>query len=343
MSKLCYCCRTKLIHKKSASREQLENGRVASEEHILPNFLGGRLSSYELLCRKCNNDFGMRLDGALSNELIISKVILIPIKRGKQFDRMITGKTKEGVEFLVNKDGESIFARPQVITDDDGNIDSVVAFDYEQAITILKEYKQRHPECNIDSFLQKAKFETIQPGNISTIFFDDHTIGSDNFFKGVTKIAINFALYHGVNMDLVVDTIRFISKGGIDNIYSTFYYPINLESIHNWKKDELSHVIYLRGDKDYNILYCYIELFNYANVVVILNHNYNEENFQISYAWDVVNSTELVKNINLKLIYPEYWFNKNIGHCEMSFQRGFEKVIDTINRHRAFGVFKQKS
>lgn len=131
-AKHCYYCNTELVAKKDATPEQLASNRFVSEEHILPDFLGGKLSSWDLLCNSCNNDLGTRLDGALSKELILSRILTIKRDRGKQTTRGITGKDKSGIEFAINKDRQSILVRPQVFLDENGGVDFVVAKDLKE-------------------------------------------------------------------------------------------------------------------------------------------------------------------------------------------------------------------
>ena len=40
-----------------------------SDEHIIPNAIGGRLKSKSLLCKQCNSDFGDSIDSELSRQL----------------------------------------------------------------------------------------------------------------------------------------------------------------------------------------------------------------------------------------------------------------------------------
>jgi hypothetical protein len=61
----CYVCETELI------------GENISSEHIILNSIGGWLTSSELLCRKCNSDFGKNADAELSKQLEAIAALLV--------------------------------------------------------------------------------------------------------------------------------------------------------------------------------------------------------------------------------------------------------------------------
>lgn len=68
---------TRILNKKSASKMRIETNfekcilcmerPIDSWEHIIPDFLGGRLKAW-ILCKKCNNDTGRNLIKTLKND-----------------------------------------------------------------------------------------------------------------------------------------------------------------------------------------------------------------------------------------------------------------------------------
>lgn len=59
-----------------------------SEEHIIPNSIGGKIKSYWLLCRNCNSRFGNTIDSdfARSYEDIVA---MINLKRDQQKEYIV--------------------------------------------------------------------------------------------------------------------------------------------------------------------------------------------------------------------------------------------------------------
>src|SRR5689334_1218533 len=81
----CYFCDTNL------------NSVNKSAEHIIPDFLGGRLTSDKLLCKKSNSDLGSTVDAELANQL-------------KPFaDILIQSPKKEIKVKLQAKSGEELY------------------------------------------------------------------------------------------------------------------------------------------------------------------------------------------------------------------------------------------
>ncbi len=62
-----------LINKKMKSKTQLKcifcgqplTRRNRSEEHIIPENIGGKLTSRNIICSNCNNNFGRKIDNFL--------------------------------------------------------------------------------------------------------------------------------------------------------------------------------------------------------------------------------------------------------------------------------------
>lgn len=112
------------------------------------------------------------------------------------------------------------------------------------------------------------------------------------------------------------DLLEFIKgRGDLTRIHLGYFYPKELLT-YKIDEDEISHILFLKGNKEENILYCYIELFNTHCFIVILNRQYSGKSFEKSYIWDVLKARELKKDISLDLsrdyleqreymVYPE--------------------------------------
>ena len=79
-------------------------GEARSEEHIIPNALGGRCSSYDLLCRDCNNSTGQRIDAELASQLLpVANLLGIKRERGKVPNVIV--KRESGEELVRDSSG----------------------------------------------------------------------------------------------------------------------------------------------------------------------------------------------------------------------------------------------
>jgi len=91
----CYICLTIL------------NKRTSSKEHIISNACGGRLKSFKLLCKTCNEKMGAGIDAELAKKIV-------PLRgRGAAADYEITAAhksiAKSAINFFLMKGGERKF------------------------------------------------------------------------------------------------------------------------------------------------------------------------------------------------------------------------------------------
>src|SRR6187455_2370107 len=70
-----------------------------SDEHIIPNSIGGRLKSKKLLCEKCNKGFGKTIDAEFSKQLDVLAAFFT-VKRNRQKNFVIkNAKTNSGDKY----------------------------------------------------------------------------------------------------------------------------------------------------------------------------------------------------------------------------------------------------
>src|ERR1700749_3061633 len=98
----CYFCKTELL------------GNNISKEHILPNAIGGRLTSNQLMCRDCNSKYGDSIDAEFCNQFLsLSSMLQIKKQRGE----IVTLKnlsTKSGEKYNIVDGYKPVLAHPTV-------------------------------------------------------------------------------------------------------------------------------------------------------------------------------------------------------------------------------------
>src|ERR1039458_2085888 len=84
-----------------------------SKEHILLNAIGGQLKSNDLLCRKCNSDFGHEADSELAAQLLFLSGHL-NIKRDKGENPIIKGaKSENGKTYNLIGGSKPVASKPE--------------------------------------------------------------------------------------------------------------------------------------------------------------------------------------------------------------------------------------
>lgn len=149
-------------------------------------------------------------------------------------------------------------------------------------------------------------------------------------------MCLNMYLFKGYDIQSCGEVIAFIKGSKEDNIH--FYYFPNNYNIHELGPDEVSHIIHLRGDKQYRILYAYIELFNFENAIVVFNMDYNGPEIKETYSKDLLNNKELDKNITIRLTRQHFEDLHLIsGSFLKSYTNRYQRVLDIIGNRQMNG------
>lgn len=147
-------------------------------------------------------------------------------------------------------------------------------------------------EETIETFFPTNSRSNERPGKI---FF-----GGEKYFRAIAKIALNYLLYIKPGCDYskhITDVI----KGQVSTGKYVFYYYPNHYRIHQISKDEISHLIHIVGDKGKEMLYCYLELFNTKNFIVVLDERYIGNFFEETYCYDLLKNEEVNKQVKIRL------------------------------------------
>ncbi len=326
----CYKCNIELVREKDANAEVIAAKRYSSEEHIISNFCGGQITSYELLCTKCNNDLGTELEGELSKQLLFHNLFNFKLDRGKQTDSYIVAYTTETrKEVLINRKLGWRHFKPSIKLSSDGEIEELICQTEKEAREVLTGLKRKHPSIDIEGNLKKMKWvNEFLPEKID---FNNRTIGGAKVYRAFAKIAVNFFLSKGGDKSLIKGVIDYVCIPGTTNLFSTFYYSFS--PIHKLAEQEISHILYLKGDNRKRLLYCYIELFSTINFIVILNRDYDGQNFTDQYCYDIINNAEIPdKEIKLSLLFDLFERLRYKQYCDEYFIEVDEYIIEKTTR-----------
>jgi HNH endonuclease len=325
----CYKCNIGLLRKEDAPPDIVRQKKYKSEEHILPNFCGGQLTSFDLLCSKCNSELGTEIDGELAKQILFHQLISIKLDRGKQKNSYILAYTTESrKEVLVNKNLEWKYFKPEYKIEH-GELVEFICQTRKDAKKTLKGLARKYPKINVEDCLKRLKeIEDFLPEKID---FNHRTIGGKETHRAIAKIAVNYFLFTGGDREIIRDVINYVCVGHTRNNYVTFYY--SFLPIHKLEKNEISHIIFLKGDNRKKLLYCYIELFSVANFLVILNRDYEQENFTRQYCYDVIKGGEIKdKEINLTLFYDLFEHLKFKAFNDKHYEETEEYIKDRVTR-----------
>jgi len=267
-----------------------------SEEHIILNACGGRLKSKDLLCKKCNSEFGSTYDQVLASQTN-HLANLLHIKRDRDKPPDILGKVgATGKKIRIPYEGNMRMDKPEFSETKEGNQTkiSAKARDEKEYGKMVMGLKRKYPFINEEELYKAAIREKG--------YLNDHVsigieLGGDGAFRSITKSAINYFIHKGGDRKYITHLFPFLLGADMADIV-WFHYPYS--PYYETGEREVSHIIKLVGDQKERILYCYLELFNCQNYVVKLNENYDGVPIDETYIYHLLESREVDKPVDMQ-------------------------------------------
>lgn len=318
MSK-CYLCKNEITD---------EN---VSIEHILPNAIGGRLKSSSLICKECNSKFGDTSDACLAKQLeFFANQLNIKRERGSvqnvEMTRESTGET-----YLVSPEGDLVPRKPLIKErESNGNLEIYVKANDEKTIeSILIGLKRKYPKLDITKFNDALKHEVeyIDEPLHGTISIDGKKI-----FPAILKIAVNYYIEKGGDIEFVDSAIEDLKNNQTHRVDLIIKEGLVVES----DSEDVLHYIFINGCREKKKLYAIIELYSTVQFVIKLSDNYNGEDVQHLYVFDVLKKQEIQKEI---VFVPDFDFIFNYDYSTIKpdynvFGKRLERILKIGSQRR---------
>lgn len=253
--------------------DQLNESNI-SEEHIIHNSIGGRITSPNICCSECNNKVEKFIDGKFADALshVTSRMSLLTK----------THSMNSSKSYRATAIHKPTGIKYEVIIRDSKIVDCI-------------EYKRKYKTSKII----QHEFEIIFDENLD--------FNSETILNGIRKIAMNYARFCGVENQYLKNGI-IVSRNdqkkiiGIEYKYNILpYCPLNpydeyidLKAIY-----EPTHKLVLFTCK--NELICFVELIGVLQYYVILNEDWNNTDIYIPY---------LQKIDKIERKYPDFEFRR---------------------------------
>ena len=324
----CYYCECEL------------NEENKSLEHIIPNALYGKLKSRDILCKKCNNGLS-RVDV----KLVDSFMLFVNLVDGKT-DR----KTKKDLKVKVN--GEDATLKPNmefhsdIQIENNGNGEIVFKTFFSEGNKKARQYALKQIQSRLKSqYAIDVSIEELEQ-NIETRHepaYIQTSLGKEvckalefrDYLLPYLKISLGFCALKSKIHDIqkeVLDIFRNLDSFDIDKFIKFVRLP-DLIDDDKILDGRLCHHIYLIGDSFNSKMFCIVSLFNCLNVVIVLNEEYNGDDFQESYVFDVIRNQEIHKKTSLcfdEIAEKQFDINK-ITENERSRNNGALEFFKALN------------
>ncbi|TGM57106.1 HNH endonuclease [Leptospira vanthielii] len=299
--RICYICKDEI-----KSQNQ-------SKEHIIPNSIGGKLKSLDLLCKTCNSNFGAKSDAELAKQFnFICNVLNIERDNGEP-QPILVEKVKTGEKYKVTPDGLFQLKNPEIVQKVTGKEVSIKikARTKKEAKNILENLKKKYPKLNVEEFLNKAvniEEEFIEP------IHADLSIGGKEIFQSILKSALNYYIFKTQNIEPVKKAIEQLKNYSLNLVE-----PIIPEfSIYDLETSDINHSIFIHGNQKEKKLYAIIEYFNIYHFIVKLSDEYCDEDISLLYVYDIISKIEVPKNIKFNYL-PNFIFQYTYPNSEHKF------------------------
>lgn len=252
-------------------------------EHIIPNAIGGHLTSNRILCEKCGGDYS-KGDSRFVNVFgcfIHNLEHRMLFDRGHS-DRQVKGSYYDGdnqIEIVV-EGNKAMPKRPIVEEDAEGRVK--ITANPKVAKQLAQKYQNEGKEVDTVDNLY---------GLLALNFSEGMSDFNDCFKEGFVKMAVEYALHKGIAREKLDAALTLHDDNSasvnFDNIPVFPFVPMDrFNNVYELHRDEIeklypSHTLMLfnNGKK----LLCYIDLFSTFQYYVLLSENYTDEDVYCCY------------------------------------------------------------
>lgn len=259
----------------------------SSDEHIIPNSIGGRLKSTSLICRKCNGTTGDLFDSEFAK---IGNFFASKYNIRRDRGRVPAFKASE----LTT--GKKLWIEPGLKT---SYVDPVSGYD-EKMIYVEHRDKKRIME-ELRRLSKQVGDGEVDPDRIIVEYpIDEHPDNQKQFvldasvepellLRSVCKTIINLYLYKTGDCYNSRPLIEFL-RTEIENRFCWFLDLGISKTKHNGAP---YHIVIIKGEKKSKMLYAYFEMFGEAGFLALINGKYQGEDQQLNHTFDPINAIEV--------------------------------------------------
>lgn len=274
-------------------KEQLDG----SDEHVIPDSLNGKLHSTTLICKKCNQRFGEKLDHVLKKALFI-QLHLFGFDNAKSF----VVQDDNGNRYKVDHSGNF---HPVNVDVQQFNVDGMQGISAsgkaEQAAEafvkkMIRTYgKEETRQAVLDRRIQVIE-RNIVPNSLTS---ESPLKVSPTLLLALEKIIVEYYAFCGLDINLIKDRLSYVHDLDLNRVDITICNQD--QKLRKPGKEETSHLIVLRSRADTKELYAYIELFNVICGYSVLVKDYIGPAVNFVYHQDVEDGVKFDSEIDLNL------------------------------------------
>lgn len=307
-----------------------------TEEHVIPNSIGGRKKVSGFICRNCNSESGRKWDNEIAQQLN-SFCIFFNIKRERGTVPSQTFETVSGQKLVLNSDGTKSLAKPEFseILTDKGVQVKIKARSVKNAKKMAKGFERKYSQ------FPKMKIEISE----DKVYADDPikftvNFGGLNAGRSLTKTTLSLLHDADIPLSSCTEAINYLTD---ENAEPCFGYLYSFDPIQNRPAGIPLHCVYVKGDPKNNLILGYIEYFGHRRAALCLSKNYEGHFFENSYAINPMDGQkiDLTFDLPMSLSDIEECYNYNLippGSLESALNQIMPtaiKLSEELERARA--------
>lgn len=271
-------------------------GVCGSEEHIIPNAIGGRIKSTNCICAICNSESGRQWDAALCKQFNILCIFFgVQRERGDVKSEII--KNFDDEELVVSPQG-TVKPRHPVYREKELNENrvsiSVQSTNKRKAIEIIKGIAQKKGYSYDATDIEYAEY--LLDGELD--FTKSFDLVGPEVGRSIIKMIYLFSIVNGLSKCDMPKAWHYLSTNPSPQCFCPYYKE---DPVVDRPVGVPLHVIYVVGEPKEKILYGYIELFGLFKYIVLLSDHYIGREVRFIHALDPTKGESLDLSVNLYL------------------------------------------
>jgi hypothetical protein len=253
-----------------------------SDEHIIPQSINGRLHSKQLICKKCNQIFGERLDPIIKETL---RTVLHTLGIGN--NSKIEVENEKGKKFLYDSRTSKIEQIVPEFTEEirpDGKMAiSVHGPDSKKTVKALAKHALRKLGMNALKATYSAT-KTTEINESYSVKFDLKI--APQFALALQKIIVEFYCHSGLEKADIQHLIKPVAELQVEN--SSIVICNLKHEVRKPNNTEISHLLVIRSHAERKLIYGYVELFNVVCGYIVLVENYEGPELDFVFQQDAI-------------------------------------------------------
>jgi hypothetical protein len=304
-----------------------------SSAHIIPNALGGRLTSAWLICAKCNTELDHLADHALIEAFgVIPTLLKIPRQRGTNPPKNL--QTRNGANVRLDPDGSltATDMKYDVSTVPGGHSVDISAPDRKRAAQLIKRAAKQFPQLDPQLAEAHARAASLPPDEELAVRVN---FGSAAVGGGAWSIMWLFYLLRVRRplmpwSELKATIVREQKQGTCFGVLSQVPPGLNGPNL------ELGHVIVLRLVPSTGELVAFVQILGVLKLAGVLGKaRAGRRGFTQIYAYDVEGGREVTSQYSIEATAFDAhdWANIGIDMKDAEAARAeVEKVLEVVRR-----------